>query len=108
MVADTRFSSRYNKQQKYNKAIHLLHDGAVSLMQHKQYASGSDLANYMLDTYNTANLAVDEKSLGNTATVYQHSHSLTDPLLIDRVVELLSLYPSEEPSRKSYIHNAFR
>lgn len=77
-------------------------------MQHKQYASGSDLANYMLDTYNTANLAVDEKSLGNIATVYQHAHSLTDPLSIDRVVELLSLYPSEEPSRKSYIHNAFR
>ncbi|KAI7884266.1 DUF410-domain-containing protein [Lichtheimia hyalospora FSU 10163] len=79
---------RYNKQQKYNKAIHLLHDGAVSLMQHKQYASGSDLANYMLETYNSANLAVDEKSL-------------------DRVVELLSLYPSDESSRRSYIHNAF-
>ncbi|KAI7856724.1 hypothetical protein BDC45DRAFT_566800 [Circinella umbellata] len=79
---------RYNKQQKYTKSIHLLHDGAVSLMQHKQYASGSDLANYMLDTYNLGNIAVDEKTL-------------------DRVVELLSLYPSDEPGRKTFIHNAF-
>lgn len=46
-------------------------------MQHKQYASGSDLANYMLDTYNSANLAVDEKSLGNTATAYQRTHTHT-------------------------------
>ncbi|KAI9489591.1 hypothetical protein BDB00DRAFT_962183 [Zychaea mexicana] len=79
---------RYNKQQKYTKAIHLLHDGAVSLMQHEQFASGSDLANYMLDTYNLGAVTVDEKSL-------------------DRVVELLSLYPSDEPGRKMYIHNAF-
>lgn len=55
---------RYNKQQKYAKAIQLLHDGAVTLMQHEQYASGSDLANYMLDTYNAAQVPVDEKSLG--------------------------------------------
>ena len=33
-------------------------------MEHKQYASGSDLANYMLDTYNLGSVAVDEKSLG--------------------------------------------
>ncbi|KAI8141722.1 hypothetical protein BJV82DRAFT_617283 [Fennellomyces sp. T-0311] len=79
---------RYNKQQKYAKAIQLLHDGAVSLMEHKQYASGSDLANYMLDTYNMGSVTVDEKSL-------------------DRVVELLSLYPADEPGRKTFIHNAF-
>lgn len=60
---------RYNKQQKYTKSIHLLHDGAVSLMQHKQYASGSDLANYMLDTYNLGNIVVDEKTLG---TLYKY------------------------------------
>ncbi|KAI9320065.1 hypothetical protein BX666DRAFT_1918887 [Dichotomocladium elegans] len=79
---------RYNKQQKYSKSIALLHDGAVALMQNKQFASGSDLSQYMLDTYKNAKLPVDEKSL-------------------DRVVELLSLYPSDEPGRKAFIHAAF-
>ncbi|KAI9024312.1 hypothetical protein CLU79DRAFT_834289 [Phycomyces nitens] len=79
---------RYNKQQKHQHAIQLLHDGAVSLMTHKQSASGSDLANYMLETYNTANIPVDDVSL-------------------DRVVEILGLYPPNEPGRKSFINNAF-
>jgi hypothetical protein len=55
---------RYNKQQKYQDTIRLLHDGAVFLFQHKQVGSGSDLANYMMDTYKLANLRVDEASLG--------------------------------------------
>lgn len=55
---------RYNKQQKYQDTIRLLHDGAVFLFQHKQVGSGSDLANYMMDTYKLANLPVDEASLG--------------------------------------------
>ncbi|KAG0169235.1 hypothetical protein DFQ28_003463 [Apophysomyces sp. BC1034] len=79
---------RYNKQQKYKHAIQLLHDGAVSLMQHQQSASGSDLANYMLSTYVTAGTPVDAESL-------------------DRVVEILGLYPSTEPGRKPFIQSAF-
>ncbi|KAI7877323.1 uncharacterized protein EV154DRAFT_525507 [Mucor mucedo] len=80
---------RLNKQQKYQDTIRLLHDGAVLLLQHKQFGSGSDLANYMIDTYKLANVPVDETSL-------------------DRVVEILSLFPSTEVSRKAYISNAFR
>ncbi|KAI9306506.1 hypothetical protein BJ944DRAFT_238706, partial [Cunninghamella echinulata] len=68
---------RYNKQQKYDNSIKLLHDGALSLFQHNQFASGSDLANYMVDTYILANLPVDEKSL-------------------NRIIDLLELYPSTE------------
>lgn len=109
--------NRYNKQQKFGKAIHLLHSGAVSLMQHEQYASGSDLANYMLDTYNTANLEVDETSLGKKKIqkgTAETQRTLTNVLFmylilcVDRVVELLSLYPADEPGRKSFIQNAFR
>ena len=33
-------------------------------MQSKQYGSGSDLANYMVDTYKLAHVPVDEASLG--------------------------------------------
>ncbi|KAF7720496.1 hypothetical protein EC973_008018 [Apophysomyces ossiformis] len=79
---------RYNKQQKYKHAIQLLHDGAMSLMKHQQSASGSDLANYMLATYVTAATPVDSESLG-------------------RVVDILGLYPSQEPGRKAFIQSAF-
>ncbi|CAO3672083.1 unnamed protein product [Rhizopus stolonifer] len=80
---------RYNKQHKYGDTIHLLHDGAVLLLQHKQNGSGSDLANYMLDTYKLAQLPVDETSL-------------------DRIVEILNLFPSNEVGRKTFINNAIR
>ncbi|KAI8381434.1 uncharacterized protein BYT42DRAFT_531297 [Radiomyces spectabilis] len=79
---------RYNKQQKYDHTIQLLHDGALSLMQHGQSTSGADLANYMLETYKIANVPVDAASL-------------------DRVVELLSLYSPKEAGRKTYISSAF-
>ncbi|KAI8093101.1 uncharacterized protein BX664DRAFT_294613 [Halteromyces radiatus] len=79
---------RYNKQEKYSQSIKLLHDGAVSLMQHKQSASGSDLANYMMETYMLANLPVDEKSL-------------------DRVIDILELYPSTEVGRKAFLSKTF-
>ncbi|KAI8095390.1 hypothetical protein BDF21DRAFT_405774 [Thamnidium elegans] len=80
---------RLNKQQKYQDTIRLLHDGAILLLQHNQNGSGSDLANYMLETYKLASVPVDEASL-------------------DRVVEILSLYPAAEVGRKTFISNAFR
>ncbi|MBM6386953.1 MAG: DUF410 domain-containing protein [Paenibacillus sp.] len=44
--------------------MRLLHDGAILLLQHNQNGSGSDLANYMLETYKLASVPVDEASLG--------------------------------------------
>ncbi|ORZ09198.1 hypothetical protein BCR42DRAFT_359028 [Absidia repens] len=79
---------RYNKQEKYSNSIKLLHDGAVSLMEHKQSGSGSDLANYMMDTYILASLPVDEKAL-------------------DRVIDILDLYPSTEVGRRSFLSKTF-
>ncbi|CAO3596334.1 unnamed protein product [Absidia cylindrospora] len=79
---------RYNKQEKYINSIKLLHDGAVSLMEHKQSGSGSDLANYMMDTYLLANLPVDEKAL-------------------DCVIDILELYPSTEVGRRSFLSKTF-
>ncbi|KAI9284212.1 hypothetical protein BC943DRAFT_326573 [Umbelopsis sp. AD052] len=78
---------RYTKQEKYRDVIELLHSGAVSLLKAKQSGSGSDLAVYMIETYKLANTPVTEESL-------------------DRVAELLELYPSEEPGRKPFINNA--
>lgn len=79
-------------------------------MQHKQYGSGSDLANYMIDTYKLANVPVDEASLGllkYCLLVEAEKNSLIY-LCLDRVVEILSLFPSTEVSRKAFISNAFR
>ncbi|KAI8645589.1 hypothetical protein BD408DRAFT_411699 [Parasitella parasitica] len=80
---------RYNKQQKYADTIRLLHDGVILLFEHKKYGSASDLANYMLETYNLAHLPVNEESL-------------------DRIVEILSLFPTTEVGRKAFISSAFR
>ncbi|KAI9468902.1 MAG: hypothetical protein EXX96DRAFT_654535 [Benjaminiella poitrasii] len=80
---------RYNKQAKYVDTIRLLHDGAILLFQHKQSGSGSDLANYMLETYKLAHLPPDEASL-------------------DRIVEILNLFPVNDAGRKTFISNAFR
>ncbi|KAI8991376.1 hypothetical protein BDF20DRAFT_904064 [Mycotypha africana] len=80
---------RYNKQGNFADTIRLLHDGSVLLFQHKQYGSASDLANYMLDTYKLAHTPVDETSL-------------------DRIVELLNLFPTADNSRKAFISNAFK
>ncbi|KAG2171987.1 hypothetical protein INT43_001464 [Umbelopsis isabellina] len=78
---------RLTKQQKYRDVIDLLHSGAASLLKQKQSGSGSDLALYMLDTYKLSNTPVTEESL-------------------DRVVELLELYPADEPGRKTFINSA--
>ncbi|KAI8369788.1 hypothetical protein EDC96DRAFT_503403 [Choanephora cucurbitarum] len=80
---------RYNKQTKYNDTIRLLFDGAILLMQSKQYGSGSDLANYMVDTYKLAHVPVEEASLG-------------------RIVDILALFPVDEAGRKPFISSAFR
>ncbi|KAI8060861.1 hypothetical protein BC940DRAFT_311271 [Gongronella butleri] len=79
---------RYNKQQQYNKTILLLNDGALTFLKQGQPSSGSDLANYMLDTYVLASLPVDDVSL-------------------NRVIDLLDLLPATEPGRKPFISKSF-
>ncbi|CAG8630694.1 16504_t:CDS:2 [Acaulospora morrowiae] len=78
---------RYAKQKKYNDAINLLFPGVQILLKHMQSGSGSDLTLYMIDVYNEAELQVSDESR-------------------DRIIQLLELFPPDEPGRKRVIDSA--
>lgn len=82
-------ANRYMKQDKHAAVVELTFSGALSLLQHGQSGSGSDLALYMLEAYQQGKVAVTTESL-------------------DRVVDLLDHYPPEEPGRKPFIARAVR
>ncbi|CAG8486405.1 3691_t:CDS:2 [Acaulospora colombiana] len=78
---------RYVKQKKYDIAIDLLFSGVQTLLSQKQSGSGLDLSLYMMDVYIEGELQVSDESR-------------------DRVVQLLGLFPPEEPGRKRFIDSA--
>ncbi|RIB14577.1 hypothetical protein C2G38_1973012 [Gigaspora rosea] len=78
---------RYIKQKKYSRAIDLLFSGAQTLLKHKQTGSGVDLSLYLIDAYNDEEMVVNEESRA-------------------RIIQLLSLFPSDEPGRKRFIDSA--
>ncbi|KAH3872275.1 Golgi to ER traffic protein 4 homolog [Dreissena polymorpha] len=80
---------RYSTAKKYAEAIDLLYNGALTLLKHKQYESGSDLALLMVDVLNTAKEPVTE---GHT----------------DKVVELLRVMEDPNLDRHQYLNSALR
>ncbi|CAB4434396.1 unnamed protein product [Rhizophagus irregularis] len=75
---------RYIKQKKYMSAIDLLYSGAETLLKHKQTGSGIDLSLYLIDAYNEEQMSVTEESRA-------------------RIIQLLELFPHNEPGRKRFI-----
>ncbi|RIA93012.1 hypothetical protein C1645_37012 [Glomus cerebriforme] len=75
---------RYIKQKKYKSAIDLLFSGAQTLLKHKQTGSGSDLSLYLIDAYNEEKMPVTDESRA-------------------RIIQLLELFPADEPGRKRFI-----
>jgi len=57
-------SQRYVKQRKINDAIHLLHNGAKSLLNYDQEGSAYDLFKRLINIYNNENVIVTEESVG--------------------------------------------
>jgi len=57
-------SQRYVKQRKINDAIHLLHNGAKSLLNYDQEGSAFDLFKRLINIYNTENVIATEESVG--------------------------------------------
>lgn len=57
-------SQRYVKQRKINDAIHLLHNGAKSLLNYDQEGSAFDLFKRLIHIYETENVIVTEESVG--------------------------------------------
>ncbi|CAG8696903.1 2834_t:CDS:2 [Cetraspora pellucida] len=68
---------------------HLLYSGAQTLLKHKQTGSGVDLSLYLIDAYNDEEMAVNDESRA-------------------RIIQLLLLFPSDEPGRKRFIDSAVR
>ncbi|CAG8522102.1 5144_t:CDS:2 [Ambispora gerdemannii] len=78
---------RLIKQKQHSKAIDILYSGARSLLEHKQSGSGTDLSLYLIDAYLTEELSVNDESR-------------------DRIINLLELFPHDEPGRKRFIDAA--
>jgi hypothetical protein len=57
--------NRHIKGKQYDKATELLLSGATILLEHKQFSSGLDLSNYLLDVYIQASKPVTKDTLGN-------------------------------------------
>ncbi|KAF8539764.1 hypothetical protein BDD12DRAFT_836346 [Trichophaea hybrida] len=80
-------SQRYIKAESYGSAIDILHTGAQALFKANQGGSGGDLCLLLVETYKTAKMAPDSVSKS-------------------RLVELITMMPSEEPSRKRFINES--
>lgn len=58
------FASRYIKSSQYEVAIEVLFQSARELLKENQQGSGCDLATFMLEVYETAELGVDDQTRG--------------------------------------------
>ncbi|KAG4304001.1 hypothetical protein PORY_002524 [Pneumocystis oryctolagi] len=79
--------NRCVKASQYDKAIDLLYSSSKTLLEMKQFASGGDLALYMVKVYDLMKLKPDRVSKV-------------------RVIDLLRLFDSGEPLRKRLIHDS--
>lgn len=58
------FASRYNKSAQYDTAIDVLFQSARELLKAGQPGSGSDLASFLLDVYESKGESVNDESRG--------------------------------------------
>lgn len=79
-------AARYIKSQSWPAAIDILYNVAQSLLQAGQGGSGGDLSLFLIDVYRQAELKPDSSSKGKLLT-------------------LLRLFDSEEPTRKKFVDN---
>lgn len=77
-------AARYIKTQDYSSATDILYSVSQSLLKANQGGSGGDLSLFLVDVYGQAELQVDSTNKG-------------------RLLTLLRLFDSEEPTRKKFI-----
>ena len=65
------FASRYNKSGQYDTAIDVLFQSARELLKAGQQGSGTDLALFMLDVYDSKGEDVNDESRGAWSTPYE-------------------------------------
>ncbi|KAK0636279.1 hypothetical protein B0T17DRAFT_613035 [Bombardia bombarda] len=81
-------AARYTKSENWSAAIEILSNVSQSLLKAGQGGSGGDLAVLMVDVYKQAELKPDSAAKG-------------------RLLTLLRLFDSEEPTRKKFIKGVF-
>lgn len=64
------FAARYVKSNQYDTAIDVLFQSAKELFRNGQPGSGSDLAGFLLDVYETKGETVNDESRGKTLPSY--------------------------------------
>lgn len=77
-------ANRYVRAKTYELAIELVSQGSASLLKAKQGGSGTDLIFYLLEIYDTAEIAVTDASVG-------------------RLIQLLVLVDASEPNLKDVV-----
>jgi hypothetical protein len=60
------FASRYVKANQHSTAIDVLFQSARELFKLGQQGSGTDLAVFLLEVYDSANISVDDESRGSS------------------------------------------
>ena len=60
------FASRYNKSSQYDTAIDVLFQSARELLKVGQQGSGTDLASFLLDVYESKGETVNDESRGES------------------------------------------
>ncbi|KAI9677623.1 MAG: hypothetical protein M1817_006577 [Caeruleum heppii] len=98
-------AARYVKQGNYDAAIDILHSGAQSLLKAGQGGSGGDLCLFLVEVYNTAELKPDSSNKGPLERGPWLVYVLMGGLP-GKIISLMRLFSSEEPSRKRFITEA--
>lgn len=102
--------NRYVAQHKYSDAIELLDSGAMSLLKAKQSGSGADLANYLVQVYETGNISVDASStsrLGRLAQLISEASTDEPGLHTFTDASISWSTKGEVPSGDPDLHHAF-
>ncbi|KAJ9075283.1 hypothetical protein DSO57_1037583 [Entomophthora muscae] len=72
--------NRYYNQKNYGKAIEMLYEGSLKLLEYEQYASAADLGTYLTKAYTASNTQVDPESSA-------------------RIIAIIKEFPSSEKTR---------
>ena len=82
------FASRYVKSQQYDTAIDVLFQSARELLKVGQLGSGTDLASFLLDVYDTKGETVNDESRGEHSSPLHLLISIIRPLTLCRYCDL--------------------
>ena len=75
------FASRYVKSAQYDTAIDVLFQSERELLKAGQPGSGTDLASFLLDVYESKGERVTDESRGMSSLIHQKGRDLNDPVL---------------------------